>query len=500
MDKQLHQEVLELRMQVEVLKKQAESLRIKTLIYEKSIGALPDGFFIVDRQGEIVEMNQAYCDFLGFSREDVIGKPIHDVIYNTKMLDIMEKNITEHDSFHQYENHQKTASGERLVAVSRLPVSDAGEVIAGVALIKFSNYTIKLAHSLQEIQTEVEYYRKELRKHGFMTFDDLPSISPSYENAKRTALRFASNSLPILLLGQTGVGKEVFAHAIHQASDRRTAPFISVNCASIPSELIESELFGYVDGAFTGSKRGGKKGKFEMANHGTLFLDEIGDMPLLMQSKLLRILQSQEVEKLGSEHTIPVDVRIIAATHQDLYQKVEEGTFRADLLYRLDVLQVNIPPLYERKEDIHILAKHFLNELNLEYSKNTRLCAETVHILENHSWPGNVRELRNAIGRGFMMADEENTIYPQHLPSKIVKEVTKTACIVSPQRQDTQQTEGGKKQILAQVERELIINYLQQFNGNLSKTANELGIHRTTLYNKIESLEIPAKTYRELKH
>ncbi|MGL4668257.1 MAG: sigma-54 interaction domain-containing protein [Saezia sp.] len=491
-----HENVEELKQEVQALQKQVEALRIRALVYEKSIDAIPDGFFIVDRQGFVIEMNQAYCDFLGFERENVIGKPVHSIIYNSKMLDIMEHNTVEQDSFHQYESHQKTASGERLVAVSRLPVSDQGEVIAGVALIKFSHYTIELAHSLKEMEKEIEYYRKELRKHGFLTFDDLPSASSHYEQAKRTAQRFSDSSFPILLLGETGSGKEVFAHAIHHASERRTGPFISVNCASIPSELIESELFGYVDGAFTGSRRGGKKGKFEMAHHGTLFLDEIGDMPLIMQSKLLRVLQSQEVEKLGAEHSVPIDVRIIAATHQDLYQKVLEGTFREDLLYRLDVLQVNIPPLRERVEDIHILSMHFLNELNDEYKRKKILAPQTVQILINYSWPGNIRELRNAIGRGFMMVDEGSIILPKHLPAKIFNE-----CSSTPDESFYTQ-EGmkeGKKPILAQAEREVIIKCLQQYKGNLSKTADALGIHRTTLYAKLEALNISAQSYRDVK-
>ena len=485
-----------LTQQVKALQQQVEELRVKTLIYRKAINALPDGFFVVDRNGLIIEMNQAYCDFLDFDPEAVIGKPVHEVIYNSKMLEIMQTNSLEHDSVHKYANIQQTITGERFVAVSRLPVSDNGEVIAGVALIKFSKHTIQLAQRLNEMSMEIEYYRRQLRKHGVLTFDDLPSTSPAYELAKKSAQRFAVSNLPILLLGETGTGKEVFAHAIHHYSERHTGPFISVNCASIPSELIESELFGYVDGAFTGGRKGGKKGKFEMAHHGTLFLDEVGDMPMLMQSKLLRVLQSQEIEKLGAEQSIKVDVRIIAATHQKLPQQVKGGTFREDLLYRLDVLQINIPALRERVEDINILCSFFLDELNMEYNRTVALAPETLFALRQYRWPGNIRELRNVIGRAFMMADGEFFIMPKHLPSKILNddEVVRGAEPASDNEE-----EKMKKQTLAHVEREMIVHYLQQFNGNLSKTAVALGIHRTTLYSKLESLNISVQSYRGRK-
>lgn len=503
MSEQLEQEVQALRQQVEELRQQAEALRVKTVIYEQGIGALADGFFIVGRDGHIIDMNKAYCDFLGTTRENVIGKPVQDVIYNSKMTEVMDKNITELDSFHHYVDSQSTLSGERHVAVSRLAVSDGGKVIAAVALVKFSYYTIQLAKSLKEMETEVEYYRKELRKHGFKTFEDLPSISPSYEKAKRMAIRFAASDLPILLLGETGVGKEVFAHAVHQASDRRTHPFISVNCASIPSELIESELFGYVDGAFTGSRRGGKKGKFELANGGTLFLDEIGDMPTFMQSKLLRVLQSQEVEKLGAEKSMQVDVRIIAATHQDLQDKVEDKTFRADLFYRLNVLPVTIPPMRERVEDIHILATHFLEELNEKYSKNATLAPETTLALMQYAWPGNVRELRNVMGRCFMMTDDENIILPKHLPSQILPKNNPACSQAKPLKAipetDPQPGSFHMLDLRAQAERNIITSRLQQYEGNFSKTAKALGIHRTTLYAKVDALQISVEQYRKPK-
>ncbi len=490
-----------LNQKIQELERQIKELRQKNLIYEKAVEAIPDGFFIVGRDGRIVEMNKTYCEHLGLVREEVIGKFVLDVIYNSKMMEIMDSRITEVDAIHRFSEGQ-TVTGEKLVAVSRMPVIDGGEVIAGVAMAKFSHYTIALAETLRDLEKEIEFYRKELRKHGFSSFDDLPSASLSYETAKKMAQRFADSDFPILLLGETGVGKEVFAQAIHLASSRRDGAFISVNCASIPSELLESELFGYADGAFTGGRRGGKKGKFELADGGTLFLDEIGDMPAFMQGKLLRVLQSQEVEKLGSEGSVPVNARILAATNQNLQQKVEEGTFRADLYYRLNVLPVVIPPLRDRIEDIPILTTRFLEELNERYGRKVILAPETALLMLHYAWPGNVRELRNVLGRGFMMTDDR-MILPQHLPLSLVAK-EKGAVEEKEMRREShislhEDADVVDQSLITQQEKALIIDCLQNSKGNLSKAAKALGIHRTTLYSKMESMGISIKQFRKNK-
>jgi transcriptional regulator with PAS, ATPase and Fis domain len=367
-----------------------------------------------------------------------------------------------------------------------MPVMEEGETIASVAIVKFSHYTISLAKTLRKLEDEIAYYRTRLNRYAISSFDDLPSKSPRYAEVKHLAERFACSDLPILLLGETGVGKEVFANSIHHASDRANQPFVCVNSASIPEELLESELFGYVEGAFTGSRRTGKKGKFEIADGGTLFLDEIGEMTPRMQTKLLRVLQNQEVEKLGSEKPVQVNVRIIAATNQDLSVSVKSKTFRPDLYYRLNVLPITIPPLRERVEDIPDLARAFLVELVDTYGRNVTLSDRTLEALQAYSWPGNVRELRNAIGRGFMVT-EDSEILPEHLPVSL---------------QEYSEVSSGKNDdatiytARAQTEHDLIIDCLKKYDGNFCRAAQALGIHRATLYSRMHAMGIPIEKFR----
>jgi transcriptional regulator with PAS, ATPase and Fis domain len=427
-------------------------------------------------------MNKAYCEYLGVRREEVIGRHISNVIYNTKMIDIMENQITEIDSMHQFEDGQ-TVTGEKMIAVSRMSVMDGDTVIAAVALVKFSRYTITLANKLRKLEEEVAYYRKELRRHGISPLSpaEIPCASPALAEAKRLALRFAANDLPLLLIGETGVGKDVFARAIHRASDRREGPFICINCASLPEDLLDSEFFGYAGGASRDGKKGEKNGKFEMASGGTLFLDEIGDLPLSIQSKLLRVLQTQEVEKQGAGRTIPVNVRIIATATRDLNQKIEDKLFRPDLLYRLNVLTLVIPPLRDRREDVPVLADHFLAELNAAYGRSVILAPDALFALTHHDWPGNARELRNAIGRAFMLT-ETRQILPCHLPLSISRQ----------HRSDRK----GSQDAGTRREKEIVISNLARYNGNVSKAAKALGMHRSTLYTKLAAFGISGKAFR----
>jgi PAS domain S-box-containing protein len=485
-------ELEDLRRENASLRGELHNALLNNYIYETIMSILPDGFLVVSRDGSIRDINEAYCKFFGVLRGAVIGTPIVQLIPNTKMMEIMEKSLTEIDTFHEF--LPGTTAGERRVAVTRLPVrTRTGEMFASVAHIKFSRYNAKLMQSIQEMSEEIEYYRKELIRHSIEIyfFESLSTASPAYREAKIMAQRFASNDLPILLQGETGVGKEVFANAIHNAGARSAGPFICINCTTIPADLLESELFGYEEGAFTGGRRGGKRGKFEMADKGTLLLDEIGDMPLSMQVKLLRVLQDNVIEKVGSERPTRVDVRILAATNQNLEQKIKEKTFREDLYYRLNVLPVFIPPLRERKEDIPALTYAFLEELNNKYAQKRSITLETIACLQNYSWPGNIRELKNVIGRCFMTCDHD-IIKPEHLPSRMLTE------------SDMSLNAGtALNDMVVDRERDLIVKTLLKYTCNCSKAAKALAVHRSTLYAKMEkynislgalrqSLEIPA--------
>jgi len=450
------------------------------LIYQQILDMSADGFLVVDPNSRIIEINKAYCTYLGIKREDVIGKYVLEVVKNSKLGDNIKSGETEVNVMHKLVDGQ-APNREKVVIVTRAPVKDGTEVIAAVGQIKFSKATMELAGKLQAMYLELEYYKKELKRIAGTkySFENMIGKSPKFLEVKKIAEKAARNDFSVLILGETGTGKEVFANAIHYASKRKEGPFIRVNCAAIPSELLESELFGYEEGSFTGAKRGGKKGKFELANGGTIFLDEIGDMPVSMQAKILRVLQESELEKVGGYDTIPINVRVIAATNQDLDKKMLNNTFRSDLYYRLNVIQTKIPPLRERWEDIEDFIKYFLDELNEKYGTSISLEPEAVQILSRYSWPGNIRELRNVIERAFSVVDG-SIIKASILPIHVFRQV-----------QDSRLTpEGNLDHIIGEYERETILRMLEKNKYNCKRTAQELGIHRSTLYKKLSKLNI----------
>jgi transcriptional regulator with PAS, ATPase and Fis domain len=296
-------------------------------------------------------------------------------------------------------------------------------------------------------------------------------------DAKAEALRASRTDSTVLLLGETGTGKELFAHSIHAAGQRCSGPFIKINCAAVPAELLESELFGYEEGAFTGARKGGKAGKFEMAAGGTLFLDEIGDMPLPMQAKLLRVLQEREVERVGGTSSRRIDIRIIAATGQPLEDLVKQGSFRADLFYRVHVIPIHIPPMRERREDIEPIAQHFLAKLAEESGEPKRtISAELLEFLTSYDWPGNVRELQNVLERAAMMSRGED-LRIEHIPNHLLRIANSASKEATP---------GSLAHAKAEAERKAIVAALQASGGNKSKAAELLRIHRVKLYEKIK--------------
>jgi PAS domain S-box-containing protein len=474
--RELFKEIEGLREANARLKDEAEALIRKNLCFEAVLDEMPDGFIVVARDGTIEYINDAYCYHFGVQRKDTIGIPVERLIPNTMLIAIMENDLTQVDVLHEYPPGL-TVSGEQKVVSTRMPVKRNGEIIASAALTKFSRYTFKLLQSIHALEDEVEFYRKELSRHSDtqQTFSTILTSNQEFRSVKALAERFAKSDLPILLRGETGVGKEVFAKAIHLASDRRDGPFICLNCTSIPGELLESELFGYEGGAFTGSRKSGQKGKFELAHKGTLFLDEIGDMPLSMQVKLLRVLQNGIIEKIGGENRhVDVDVRILSATNQPLEQKIDEKSFREDLYYRLNVLPIVIPPLRSRPEDIPSLTYAFLEELNNKYEPHRSVAPETLVYLQRYSWHGNIRELRNVIARSFMTT-YKSVIEPEDLPPHLLLEA------------DSNRLQPGQQNdALGTREKDSILSILRKYGCNCSRAAKELGIHRATLYNKLE--------------
>lgn len=340
-----------------------------------------------------------------------------------------------------------------------------------------------LPYLLARSRGEAEYYRNRLE--GGMTVADmalgLVGSSDVMKNLKNLIMKVGQNEATVLLLGESGVGKEVVAKAIHKLSPRSKGPFIGINCAALPELLLESELFGYEDGAFTGARKGGKEGRFELAKGGTILLDEIGDIPMAMQAKLLRVLQEREFSRLGGIKSIPLDARIIAATNKDLKKMVDEGKFRADLFYRLNVISVNIPPLRERTGDISLLIAHFLRKITLNKQIPQKIVADdALHLLLSYEWPGNIRELENVIER-LVYISEGNVIRVEDLPGSIRK-------LHVPGVSD--ESQRPLKEAVKELEKELIKKALLSTGNNRLKTAEVLGLPRASLYQKLKEYDL----------
>ncbi len=439
---------------------------------------LPVPLIMLDKDSKITMINQVFADFLGFSKDDIVGKPVLEVdkysrfpyVFKTKKAEIAWK--------HTFEN------GHTAI-VHRLPVLDnKGEVKYAIGMVLFEGIEQfkDIITKNKLLETELHLYKNQLKEmYGAKySWDTIIGNSEKMSNAKFVGKRASSSISNVLILGESGTGKELFAHAIHNDSPRSFSPFVKINSAAIPSELLESELFGYDEGAFTGAKKGGKIGKFELANGGSIFLDEIGDMPLKMQAKLLRVLQEKEFERVGGNKVIKVDVRVIAATNKDLKKLINEGKFREDLYYRLNVMTIEIPPLKERYGDIEELVNLFLKKLSNQLGRYvTSISHKAMECLEGHSWPGNVRELENVLERAINLTDSD-TILPVHLPVYLT--------------QNTKIVMDGPirplKEIIEDTEKEAIMMCLEYTEGNKLKTAKLLDISRSTLYDRMEKYGI----------
>lgn len=444
----------------------------------KIFDPLPVPLILLDKNGIIRMINQVFADFLGLPKDKIIGKYVLDVDKNSRFPYVLKSKKAEIAWKHTFEN------GHTAI-VHRIPVLDnKGEIKYAVGMVLFEDLEQfrEIISKNRLLETEIHLYRNQLKEmYGAKySWDNIIGKSEKMAQAKFIGKRASSSISNVLILGESGTGKELFAHAIHNDSSRSFSPFVKVNSAAIPSELLESELFGYEEGAFTGAKKGGKIGKFELANGGTIFLDEIGDMPLKMQAKLLRVLQEKEFERVGGNKVIKVDVRVIAATNKDLKKLIKEGKFREDLYYRLNVMTIEIPPLRERQEDIEELVKVLLKKLSNQLGKYVSNISDTaLECLLAHDWPGNVRELENVLERAINLTDSD-TILPVHLPVYIRQRSRKV--VDGPVRQ--------LKDIIEDVEKEAILRCLEYTEGNKLKAAELLNISRSSLYNKMEKYGI----------
>ena len=455
-----------------------------------------EGMLLVDRDARVVWINDQYRRFLpalGFAREeDFVGQPVSAVVENTQM-------------------HQVLQSGKPMLidllsnragtfVVSRIPLRDSqGDVIGALGIVLFDHAETTLQPFMAKfsaLQRELDDARRELAtqrsrnllggRHAKYTFASFVGTSPAAVEVKRQARRAAQSGSPVLLLGETGTGKELLAHAIHAASSRALRPFVGVNIAAIPDTLLEAEFFGVAAGAYTGADRKGRDGKFVLADGGTLFLDEIGDMPLALQAKLLRALQEGEIEPLGSNRLIRFDVRVVAATSRDLTALVRDGRFREDLYYRLHVLPIRVPPLRERRSDIPTLVEVLSEDMAQRGTPAPELTPDAMALLTAQSWRGNIRELRNALEQAALRNDSAQLDAPQLesvLRESGVSELM-PAQARAPEAPDALLLRPLAVQV-AELEQRAIAAALQASAHNKLATARLLGISRATLYERL---------------
>jgi transcriptional regulator with PAS, ATPase and Fis domain len=448
------------------------SLQERLEMFEMILDSIHNGVMVTDADGWITHFNRPYGEFLGLDPAAQIGKHCTQVVENTRMHIVARTGRAEINQGHRI-------MGQKMV-VQRIPIWKDDKVIAvfGQVMFKDVRDVGRLARKLSLLESKVKLYEQELLtlRSTRYTFDSIIGQSGAMAVLKAEAYRAASNQLPVLISGESGTGKELFAQAIHHASQRNLYPFVRINCPAIPKDLLESELFGYEKGAFTGARSEGKPGKFELADHGTIFLDEIGDLPMEMQPKLLRVLEEKEFERIGGNRMIRSDFRLIAATNQNLEEMLAGRRFRKDLFYRLNVIPLRIPPLRERRGDILPIARHLLQRMtedaNLPEAKIDR---RTEDALMDYHWPGNVRELSNVLERALSSL-KGTTIGRDDLPFHLLRSGHPSPPSAT----------ARLKEALHKAEKEVIAHTLKQTAGNRARAARLLGIHRTLLYKKMK--------------
>jgi transcriptional regulator with PAS, ATPase and Fis domain len=458
--------------------REAEALREQLEMYQLIFENIHYGSLVTDDRGYITHFNKPYGLFLDMDPDAQIGKHCTEVIENTRMHIVAQTGKPEFSNSHRIK-------GQNMV-VHRIPIKKNGKVIAvfGQVLFKDVRDVGKLANKLSLLESKVKLYEAELLalRSTRYTLDSIIGVSDAIASLKAQALKAAASQFPVLISGESGTGKELFAQAIHHASPRKVYPFVRINCATIPKDLFESELFGYEKGAFTGARSEGKPGKFELAHRGTIFLDEIGELPAPMQPKLLRVLEEKEFERVGGTRVIRSNFRLIAATNQNLDSMIQEGRFRKDLFYRLNVFPITIPPLRERREDIIPIFMHLLQLLSAEADLfDIRLDSSAHEVLMAHAWPGNGRELSNVL-EWTLSSLEGNCIRDRDLPFYLKpRPDIRHSSMHSPMRE-----------VQVRAEAQAIRQALQESGHNKAQAARILGIHRTLLYKKIKKYGLDA--------
>jgi len=452
--------IKEARRILEVARKEKE----KTEQFKAILQYISEGVISIDRDKKITTFNSAAGKIVGVLSEDAIGQSIDELIPHTRLSKVIEKSIPELG--------QVSKIGETQVLTNRVPIVLKGKTVGAVATFQ----------DITKIQEYEQRIRAKLLTKGHVakySFSEIIGQSEVLEKVKERAKRYSTNNSTVLIVGESGTGKEMFAQSIHLESDRRYEPFIAVNCASISQNLLESELFGYEEGAFTGARKTGKYGLFTEAHGGTIFLDEIGEISIEFQSSLLRVIQEREVRPVGSTKVIPIDIRIIVATNKNLLQEVDKGNFRSDLYYRLNILKLQVPTLRDRKSDITLLSKHFVNRISSKYNKIVEISNDALNKLQSYHWPGNIRELENIIERLVVLND--GIITCEQVEEVLDEQVTEA------NYKDT--NKGYNIDSLEDVKKNHIYKILSEYEGNQTLAANRLGISRTHLWRIINNYQ-----------
>lgn len=434
---------------------------------EAVVNSVYEGVLAIDEQGIITHFNRSAERMFGVKKAIVLGKKINDIFRDMHLLDVLQtgKGFKAREYFIKFQ-------GKKLHLWITAKLIRSGENGAAGVVATFRDFreAQKLAY---QIVTSQE----------MMNFSDIIGESKAINEVKKKASKIAHSNSTVLIVGESGTGKEIFARAIHTAGAHSHKPFVPINCGAIPEHLLESELFGYEEGAFTGARRGGKPGKFELANGGTIFLDEIGNMSLYLQAKLLRVLQERQIERVGGTQVIPVDIRVIAATNSDLQEMVKRGRFRDDLYYRLSVIPLVIPPLRERREDIPLLLDHYMRRFNRLMGKNIKgFSKEAKKMCLDYPWPGNIRELINAVEYAINL-EEGRLILPESLPPRLRRSRETPPLPVNP----------VEIKPLEQMEKEAIRKALELYGWSdegKKRAAVALGISRATIYRKISKYQL----------
>lgn len=431
--------------------------------------SMREGILIIDAHTKILFANRSYLEFLNKTEAEIIGRPLREIRPGARLPEVLS---TGKPILHA----PRAEENDDVYFVNMYPILAGGAVVGGISVVTF----MRDAHNFR---AELEAYEKRSRQllrrvnkanSARYTFDSITAVGKNVQAVKALAQKAAATDAAVLLASESGTGKELYAQAIHNASSRRGEVFVAINCANFNANTLESELFGYVEGAFTGAKRGGKMGLFEAANGGTLFLDEVSETDMGLQAKLLRVIQEGRFRPVGGVHEVETDVRVISASNADLQGYMEDGRFRRDLFYRLSTFQIRIPPLRERREDIPVLAQTILSDLAVKLKRRAEISPEALVCLMEHSWPGNVRELRNVLEASVYLSPD-GLITPDSLPEHILRPLEPERRLPLSQR-------------VREFERAEIKKLLQQYGDTLSgkkKAAEELGISLATLYNKL---------------